>query len=377
VAGVVTNPLTLRGLHGLALCKAFLRYTNPRRRRAGNHQAEFYENVWRDTAGEMGANFRRLHDGICELELDGVRTRVDGSVTEIDDPVTLAVLHDKALTHDILRAAGLPVPAHARFTLSEIAPAIEFLRNCSGNCVIKPAGGTGGGRGVTTGIRTRWQLARAAAAAAVYGDELLIEQQIDGDNYRLLYLDGELIDAFVRRFPTVVGDGKSNIAALVRAHNDERLRQRAGVSQVLLTVDMDMKRTLARRELSLRSVPAAGAVVMLKTVVNENSGVDNSTATKILCPEIIEQCARAVRALRVRFAGIDIVTRNPAVALEQAGGVILEVNGTPNLYYHYNKQDSSFPVAHHLLRLLLPAAQRGRSASREPDLASPVIDRAT
>ena len=33
--------------------------------------------------------------------------------------------------------------------------------------------------------------------------------------------------------------------------------------------------------------------------------------------------------------------------------MILEVNGTPNLYYHYNKKDGVCPVAVHLLRRLL------------------------
>jgi glutathione synthase/RimK-type ligase-like ATP-grasp enzyme len=101
--------------------------------------------------------------------------------------------------------------------------------------------------------------------------------------------------------------------------------------------------------------------------------VDNSTATQSLCPEIVEQGARAVRALRARFAGIDIVTPDPSVALEKSGGVILEVNGTPNLYFHYNKKDGASPVAEHLLRLLLPPAGRAMQA-RGPALAAPVVN---
>ncbi len=38
----------------------------------------------------------------------------------------------------------------------------------------------------------------------------------------------------------------------------------------------------------------------------------------------------------------------------EAGGIILEVNGTPNLYFHYHKHDGCFPSAvHALTRLLL------------------------
>ncbi len=136
--------------------------------------------------------------------------------------------------------------------------------------MVKPAVGTGGGAGVTTGILTGFQLARAAAAAAIYSDDLMIEEQIEGDNYRLLYLDGELIDAYARRRPAVVGDGRSTVAALVRRANDQRLKSGVEVSQSQLTFDMDMRRTLAKQGLSFGSVPARGTNVTLKTAVNEN-----------------------------------------------------------------------------------------------------------
>jgi cyanophycin synthetase len=333
--------------------RAAMRWYNPRRRAQDRHRVAFYDAAWREAAEELGATYRPIGGGISEIALDETRTRVIDNTCAIDDPVTLAVLGDKALTHRIVSAEGVPVPRHLAFRFKELNKAVDFLRSTASDCVVKPAAGTGGGRGVTTGIRTPRHLAGAAAAAAVYTDDLLIEEQIEGDNYRLLYLDGELVDAFVRKPPTVVGDGKSTVARLVRQANEQRLRERAGVSQVQLTIDPDMRRTLARQHLTLRSVPAAGAAVVLKTVVNENAGADNTTATDALCDAIVEDCARAVKALRVRLAGVDVITRNPKLPLKETGGVVLEVNAPPNFYYHYHKRDGAFPVAKHVLRKLL------------------------
>jgi hypothetical protein len=117
-----------------------------------------------------------------------------------------------------------------------------------------------------------------------------------------------------------------------------------------------MRRTLAKQGLSLRSVPAAGAAVTLKTAVNENCGADNSTATPLLCRSVVDDGRRAALALGARFVGIDLVTPDPGAPLAECGGVILEVNGTPNLYYHYHKQDGAFPAAVPVLRRLLGAA---------------------
>ena len=353
MTSVWQNRLLLKGLHLLALARAFRRYRNPRRRQSGAHLSAFYDWAWREAAADLGATYESLGGGIGEITRDGARVRVCENTSPIDDPVALAVAADKALTYRLLTAAGLPVPRHAVFRLDDAGPAAAFLRAGRRDCVVKPAGGTGGGRGVTTGVRRPSHLARAAASAAVYNEELLIEEQAEGDNYRLLYLDGVLLDAFVRRAPSVVADGRATVARLIRRTNEERLRQGSGLSQVLLTIDLDMERTLARQGLSLQSVPVEGRVVTLKTVVNENQGKDNVTATSLLCDAIIADGARAARVTGVRLAGIDIITRDLNVPLSESGGVILEVNTPPNYYFHYHKSDGCFPLAATVLAQLL------------------------
>lgn len=346
---------TLEALHFLAMARAYLRFRDPRRKRSGKHLDEFYDRIWREAADQLGATYHPLGHHIADITLGDVRVRTVENTSSIDDPVTIAIALNKLLSYRLLDESGLPTPPHLGFTLKSIDEAGTFLA-AHAPCVVKPAGGTGGGRGITTGIRTPSHLARAAALAAVYNDELLIERQVAGDNYRLLYLDGVLLDAFVRKLPTVVGDGRSSIARLVEQANAERLAQGSGVSQVLLTVDLDMRRTLATQGFSLRSVPGAGTVVTLKTVVNENRGDDNTTVTESLCPAIVEAGAQAAQALHVRLAGIDIITRDPSVPLADSGGVIIEVNTTPNYYYHYHKRDGCFPVAVHVLEHLLRSA---------------------
>lgn len=347
------NRVILGCLYASSLARAFLRYKDPRRRAAGRHLASFYEKAWREAAARRGATYEALGAGIGEIDLDGRRTRVMENYSAIDDPVTLAVASDKPLTYRILAKQHLTIPRFDVFSLKDMGRAVSFMEGCRRECVVKPSSGTGGGRGITTGIRSRWHLARAAAAAAVYGDDLLIEEQIEGENYRLLYLDGVLLDAFARRAPYVIADGRSTISRLVQLANGARLQHGAGLSQGLLTIDLDMRRTLEKQHLSLHSVPAEGTVVTLKTVINENCGSDNASATHLLCDSIIQDGSRAARALGVRLAGVDILTPDPSVPLAESGGAILEVNTPPNYYFHYHKRDGAFPVAVHVLERLL------------------------
>jgi cyanophycin synthetase len=258
------------------------------------------------------------------------------------------------------------------FTLGTLHAALAFVEKVGGPCVVKPASGTGGGQGVTTGIRTGRQLASAALVAAQANPELLVEEQIAGHNFRLLYLDGVLLDAVQRCPPSVTADGSSTIRELVEAVNAARLARGSEISQCLISIDEDMRNTLSAQHLSLDSVPAPGAVVPVKTVISQNFASDNRTVTETLSPSVVADGALAARIIGVRLAGIDIITPDPTVPLATSGGVILEVNTTPGFHYHYFKDDGSFPVAVRVLEQLF--LDKRRAPASPPDLTAADIE---
>ena len=187
---------------------------------------------------------------------------------------------------------------------------------------------------------------------------LLIEEQGVGDNLRLLYLDGRLLDAVRRRPPSVVGDGWSTIGRLVQRINQRRLKAGYELAIVMLSHDLDMQRTLARQGLSLRSVPSEGQRVVLKTVINDNMREENERVTDRLCPKIVEVGERAARAVGVRLAGVDVLTPALGVGLDEAGGVILEINIGPGYQYHYFTSGEACRVAVPILDECLKDAGR-------------------
>jgi D-alanine-D-alanine ligase-like ATP-grasp enzyme len=327
----------------------------PKSRAAGDaerHLASFYEEVWRDAAERLDAAIEPLGYEVFEITRGRFRTRVQRNSTAIDDLAVHGIVRTKPVVHRLLEAAGLPVPRSFTFSLRELDQAGAFLEMVGRDCVVKPANDSGGGRGVTTGITSRFQLYRAACAAARGGKDVLVEEQVAGHNYRLLFLDGRLLDAVRRDPPTAVGDGRSTVEELVRAENDARLREGHRRSHGPLTFDLDMEYTLSQAGLKLGSVPRAGQVLRLKTATNENNRLDNKTVTALVSPEVVGQCSQAAGVCGLRLAGVDILTPDPGVPLRQAGGVILEVNSPPGYYWHYRKEGEAVPVALHVLRAL-------------------------
>jgi cyanophycin synthetase len=320
-------------------------------------RAAFYRQIWEDAAAAVGGSVVELALPLLEIRLGDAFIRVAGNVTSLDDPVTVTVAEDKLLVYQLLSECDLPVPRHEVCASDDLSRAWRFVSTCGTACVVKPAKGSAGGVGITSGIRSRCSLARALVAAGTYCREAIVEEQVEGEVYRLLYFDGELIDAVLRHPPTVHGDGRSTVKQLVEAENERRQRVGIAASQSLITIDGDVAQTLRGAGLTLRSTPPSGVVVRVKNVINDNRREENEPAVDRICASVVESGARAAAAVGARLAGVDVITRDPGVTLRDSGGVVIEVNTTPGYYYHYMRDGEGLPVATIILQRLVAAKQ--------------------
>lgn len=183
----------------------------------------------------------------------------------------------------------------------------------------------------------------------------MIERQVDGDNYRMLFLDGQFLDAVRRYPPRVTGDGRSSVVELLAAENARRYRANNGAATWELIADLDTLFTLEQQGLTPASVPAAGRSVIVRTVVNANGPEFNESVRDEICEALVAEGARAASLLGVRLAGVDVITPDCRRSLSEGGGVILEVNATPGLHYHYETRNpaQAVPVLIPILQALV------------------------
>jgi cyanophycin synthetase len=251
---------------------------------------------------------------------------------------------DKPLTHRLLAEAGYPVPPHMAFSFPHLSAAELFLSKLDGKAVVKPARGTGGGNGVTTGVDSRRSLRRAVFRAAAWDRDLLIEAQLEGASFRLLYLDGQFVDAVRRDPPVVVGDGRRTVRQLMAEETERRLASDPIVALHPLSLDLASRTALRAQGLSPSSTPRAGHRVVVKSVVNQNAAADNHCVRDELHASIIETGRKIVDLFGIELGGIDILTPDVAAPLADVGGVINEVNTTPGLHHHVLVSDVSQAV---------------------------------
>ncbi len=337
---------------------------------------DFHQKIWQEAAETLAVEFKEKGRGFYKISNNRRETWVKDYLVEIDSFATLQVARNKPLVSSILAENGVPVPEFCVFTLDNLAQAKTFLRSQQSPCVVKPALDSAGGTGVTTNVQSEFELIRAAVFAAAFCPQIMIEQQVPGDVYRFLYLDGKLIDAICRQPPHVMGDGQSTISELIRTENARRVENAGTAALKVLVTDFDCRATLKRNGLSLKSVPENGQVVNIKSTTNESSAVECVSVLNEVDGELMAECAHAAKVVGIQLAGIDVITPDISVSLKKSGGKIIEINCSPGLHYHYqtrNPENSvrvAIPILQRLLKIPVPNGRMAFSATKTDDRIS-------
>lgn len=315
--------------------------------------------MWSDAARELGASFSVLSEDVIEISRGDVAVRIGGYVqTPMNSAVAIRVAADKALARRLLSRAGIPVPDGLVFDGRDSNVAVEFAR-VAGTCVVKPARETSGGTAVTTGVRSDDDVRAAVDVARRASQQLVIEKQVDGDFYRLLVLDGRLLDALRRDPPHLTGDGQSSVKQLVEAENARRLSlpgPRRPPRPLIL--DLDALFTLRHSGLQPNAVPPAGKRFIVRQTINQNGERDNRSLVDSASSDSVTLAVNAAAALDLRLAGVDVLATDISAPLEESNVTVLEVNPIPGYEYHYTAVDASKhrPVAEPILETLLAEA---------------------
>ena len=313
-------------------------------------------------ADQRGIPWLRLNEySLVQLGHGKFQQRIQATVTSKTPHIAVELAGDKEETNKILSTLGLPVPRQ-HLVASEDA-AVRAAARLGGLVVTKPYNGNHG-RGITIGIRDPDAVREGFRAAREHSRSVLVESFQDGDDHRLLVVNGELVAATRRTPGHVVGDGRHTVAELVEIVNQDP-RRGVGHEKVLtkLSLDREAELMLARKGYTAASVPAVDEVVALRSTANLSTGGTATDVTDIIHPDNVDMAVRAVRAIGLDVGGVDFLTPNIAESHRSVGGAICEVNAAPGFRMHVAPSEGSArDVAGPVIDMLFPQG----SASRVP-----------
>jgi cyanophycin synthetase len=281
---------------------------------------------------------------VYKISKDGKSFLTFGKSFPLNSVVASNLAKYKDLTKQILKDAGFLVPNG--FITSGFAEVEEAIKNgkLKFPLVVKPDTASLG-KLVAALINDMDDLKVSFDRVLDKYGKVLVEEYYEGDDYRFLVLDGEVLAVAHRIPPFVVGDGISSVSDLI---DDYKVRR--GFSH--LKVGFEVNRMLAKQNLTTDSIPGKGVRVMLRANANVSTGGMVEDVTDVVSDYFKKIAVRATKALGLRFCGLDILSRD--IVSSKSDYRIIELNAAPHYDLHWEVEiGKKRDVRGKILKLLL------------------------
>ena len=250
------------------------------------------------------------------------------------DFIATSLAQNKARSMWILREAAVPVPPGE--VVATFDEALGVAESLGWPVVVKPID-QDQARGVTPRVRDEVTLHHAFDGAARYSPgSVVVEKHVEGDDHRILVVNGRMLAA-ARRVPAgITGDGVRSVEKLVEKLNADPRRGadfHSAMKKVVL--DAEALELLADQGVPVESVPEAGHWIALRRTANISTGGTAVDVTAAVHPDNARLAERAARIIGLDIAGIDFLTTDIGRSWREVGGVICEVNSQPGFRPHW------------------------------------------
>lgn len=302
----------------------------------------------------------RLNEqSLIQLGHGKYQQRIQATVTGRTSYIAVELAGDKDETNRILSNHGLPVPRQELVRSSDSA--VRMANRIGFPVVTKPYNGNHG-RGISIRLMNDEEVRAGFAAAREHSSSVIVESFLEGDDHRLLVVNGELVAATRRTPGHVVGDGVNNITQLIAIVNQDP-RRGVGHEKVLtrLVMDDQAEMMLTRQGYTAETVLAEGQIAYLRSTANLSTGGTATDVTDIIHPDNRDMAVRAIRAIGLDVGGVDFLCTNIAESYKRIGGGICECNAAPGFRMHVAPSEGTpRDVAGPVIDMLFPPGTPSR-----------------
>lgn len=211
----------------------------------------------------------------------------------------------------------------------------HFARKYGFPLVIKP-NVSGFSRGSHFPIVTYGQLLKAALLVKIWWPSSVVEQYLEGRNYRIVVVKDEIMSVIRRYPPFIVGDGQSTIEELIDRENE--IRRTMDLYPVIhpLAKDTNTVRFLRKKNFTLASVPNDGEQVPLHNRISlAPGGVVETLGKGSIHPKNLQLFLKIPSLFNANILGVDaIFEKGIEFPYDEQRVIFLEVNSRPYLKMH-------------------------------------------
>ena len=283
----------------------------------------------------------------------------NGNMTSHDSYISPLIMENKVVTKKVLAKAGFNVPQSIEFT--DVKSAVENFPLFEKRAVVIKPKSTNFGLGISIfqqGVTNREDFAKAVEIAFREDKEIMVEDYLQGTEYRFFVLGDQTLAVLLRVPANVIGDGVHTVAELVAAKNDHPLRgdgSRTPLKKIALG-DIEQLQ-LKEQGLTVDSIPAKDQLVQLRANSNISTGGDSIDMTDEMHASYKEIAVGISKAMGAAVCGVDLIIpdlKQPAEPSLRSWGVI-EANFNPMMMMHiFPFSGQSRRLTMNVIKMLFP-----------------------
>ncbi|MBD2296553.1 cyanophycin synthetase [Anabaena sphaerica FACHB-251] len=182
---------------------------------------------------------------------------------------------------------------------------------------------------------------------------LIVERFYNGNDFRILALDNEIIAAYQRIPLSVTGDGHSTILQLLETKREQLIK--TGEKILIDLEDFRIIQKLHKQNLTFDSVIRKDTLVYLLDNANLSTGGDSVDFTENIHPDFQKLAINITKDMGLRLAGVDILTTDITQPLVDY--TLLEINSAPGLAHYAFLGEMQIQKVEDLYRKILQALE--------------------
>ncbi|HZV59956.1 MAG TPA: cyanophycin synthetase [Candidatus Eremiobacteraceae bacterium] len=310
-------------------------------------------------AEQRGIPWRRRSEGnLIQFGYGRNRKIIQATMTQNTSAIAVEIAGDKDLTKRMLHAAEIPTPFGE--VVADADEAVEVAEGMGYPVAVKPLDANQG-KGISLEVDDPEHVRAAFEKAKQHSSSVIVERMLRGKDYRALMVNGKVVAVSERTPAHVTGDGKSTVAQLIAAENQNPHRGEGHEKPLTkLRFDSDVARNLLEFGYAEDSVIPSGERVFLRKTANLSTGGTAKDVTEIVHPENIALFERASKIIGLDVCGLDVIARDISQPIDSCGGIV-EVNAAPGIRMHVHPSSGpSRDAGGAIIDMLYPDPQEAR-----------------
>ena len=298
------------------------------------------------------------NDQFIRLEYkDHIEYVKNGNMTSKDSYISPLIMENKVVTKKVLAEKGFRVPkGYEVSSLEEAVQKFNYVRNKP--IVIKPKS-TNFGLGITifkNGTDSLENYSKAVNFALKEDKDILIEEFIEGTEYRFFVIEGKTEAVLLRVPANVVGDGRHTIKELVEMKNANPLRgdaKKTPLKKIELGEIEHLQ--LAEQGLNFESILENNEVAYLRENSNISTGGDSVDMTDEVHESYKKLAVDISNAMMAKVCGVDLIIPDIKKECNSDNYGVIEANFNPMMMMHiYPHSGKSRRLSLNVLKMLFP-----------------------